>query len=54
MKVDRLLDETEASSESSKLVLRFLLHQVEAHRDQRQTTQQIETAHDVILRAPMV
>jgi len=51
---DRLVDEAEAATESAELVSRLLLHQVEAHGDERQTTHEVQAAHDVLLRAPRV
>ena len=49
------LDETEPASQTSKLVLRLLLHEVEAHCQQRQPEHQIERAeYHLLLRGGRV
>jgi len=48
------VDETESASESSELVARLLLHEVKAHGDEGQATDEVQTADDVLLRSERV
>ena len=50
----RVANQTEASTETPKLVGRLFLHQVEAHGHQRHAADQVERAGDHLLRAVRV
>jgi len=51
---ERLVDKTKTASKPSKLVTRLFLHQVETHGDECQPADEVQTTHDVLLRAPRV